>query len=201
MRQRARKLVGTFATIFFLIAYSLIAMAIGGHFVVGGGLFAELAYFVVAGLAWLPVVMVLIRWMARAALELLGCTPNPFTERATIRSRSAASRILASRQRAMKSATDNADDLIKDLTLQANRDRLRPILMTTVASVMGLLPMTGWLAWVPLVGKLGSGAGAELRAPMAITVIAGLSSATALTLLVIPSIYALIGKRAGRRTA
>lgn len=69
MRQRARKLVGTFATIFFLIAYSLIAMAIGGHFVVGGGLFAELAYFVVAGLAWLPVVMVLIRWMARADAE------------------------------------------------------------------------------------------------------------------------------------
>jgi HAE1 family hydrophobic/amphiphilic exporter-1 len=79
---------------------------------------------------------------------------------------------------------------------EAGRSRLRPILMTTVASVMGLLPMTGWLGWVPVIGKLGSGAGAELRAPMAITVIAGLSSATLLTLIVIPSIYALIGKRA-----
>jgi HAE1 family hydrophobic/amphiphilic exporter-1 len=78
----------------------------------------------------------------------------------------------------------------------AGRSRLRPILMTTVASVMGLLPMTGWLGWVPVIGKLGSGAGAELRAPMAITVIAGLSSATLLTLIVIPSIYALIGRRA-----
>jgi len=78
----------------------------------------------------------------------------------------------------------------------AGRSRLRPILMTTAASVMGLLPMTGWLAWVPVVGKLGSGAGAELRAPMAITVIAGLSSATLLTLIVIPSIYALIGRHA-----
>ena len=80
----------------------------------------------------------------------------------------------------------------------AGRSRLRPILMTTVASVMGLLPMTGWLHWVPVIGKLGSGAGAELRAPMAITVIAGLSSATLLTLIVIPSIYALIGRREAR---
>ncbi len=78
---------------------------------------------------------------------------------------------------------------------EAGHSRLRPILMTTVASVMGLLPMTGWLYWVPVVGRLGSGAGAELRAPMAITVIAGLTSATLLTLIVIPSIYALIGKR------
>jgi HAE1 family hydrophobic/amphiphilic exporter-1 len=84
---------------------------------------------------------------------------------------------------------------------EAGRSRLRPILMTTVASVMGLLPMTGWLGWVPVIGKLGSGAGAELRAPMAITVIAGLSSATLLTLIVIPSIYALIGKRAAARGA
>ncbi len=83
---------------------------------------------------------------------------------------------------------------------EAGNSRLRPILMTTVASVMGLLPMTGWLAWVPVVGRLGSGAGAELRAPMAITVIAGLSSATLLTLIVIPSIYALIARR-GRRSA
>ena len=80
----------------------------------------------------------------------------------------------------------------------AGRSRLRPILMTTMASVMGLLPMTGWLGWIPVVGKLGSGAGAELRAPMAITVIAGLCSATLLTLIVIPSIYALIGAREAR---
>jgi hydrophobic/amphiphilic exporter-1 (mainly G- bacteria), HAE1 family len=78
---------------------------------------------------------------------------------------------------------------------EAGHSRLRPIMMTTVASVMGLLPMTGWLHWVPLIGALGSGAGAELRAPMAITVIAGLTSATLLTLIVIPSIYALIARR------
>ena len=77
---------------------------------------------------------------------------------------------------------------------EAGLSRLRPILMTTVASVFGLLPMTGWLGWVPVIGKLGSGAGAELRAPMAVTVIAGLTSATLLTLIVIPSIYALIAR-------
>ncbi|MEQ1891592.1 MAG: efflux RND transporter permease subunit [Planctomycetota bacterium] len=84
---------------------------------------------------------------------------------------------------------------------EAGVSRLRPILMTTVASVFGLLPMTGWLGWVPVIGRLGSGAGAELRAPMAITVIAGLTSATLLTLIVIPSIYALIARNARPRSA
>lgn len=83
---------------------------------------------------------------------------------------------------------------------EAGVSRLRPILMTTVASVFGLLPMTGWLGWVPVIGKLGSGAGAELRAPMAVTVIAGLSSATLLTLIVIPSIYALIARHSRQRS-
>lgn len=84
---------------------------------------------------------------------------------------------------------------------EAGISRLRPILMTTVASVFGLLPMTGWLGWVPVIGRLGSGAGAELRAPMAVTVIAGLTSATLLTLIVIPSIYALIARHARPRSA
>ncbi len=84
---------------------------------------------------------------------------------------------------------------MKSAIREAGSSRLRPILMTTIASVAGLLPMTGWLHWVPVIGRLGSGAGAELRAPMAITVIAGLCSATLLTLVVIPSICVLIGER------
>ncbi len=62
---------------------------------------------------------------------------------------------------------------------QAAAQRLRPILMTTLTTVLGLLPML-----------LGLGEGAELRAPMAVTVIAGLSLATLLTLVVIPVLYA-----------
>lgn len=83
---------------------------------------------------------------------------------------------------------------LREAVLEAGRARLRPILMTTATTALGLLPLTGWLAGVPIIGELGSGEGAELRAPMAITVIAGLVASTLLTLMVIPSVYALIGK-------
>ncbi|NOX37240.1 MAG: efflux RND transporter permease subunit [Calditrichaeota bacterium] len=63
---------------------------------------------------------------------------------------------------------------------QAGLARLRPILMTTATTVLGLFPMA-----------LGLGDGAEIRTPMAVTVIAGLISATVLTLIVIPTVYAL----------
>ena len=65
MRQRQRKFVGTLACVGFLIAYCLVAMAIGGRHVVGLHPLAEAAYFVTAGLAWLPPVMLLVRWMSR----------------------------------------------------------------------------------------------------------------------------------------
>jgi HAE1 family hydrophobic/amphiphilic exporter-1 len=64
--------------------------------------------------------------------------------------------------------------------------RLRPVLMTTVTTVLGLLPLTGWLF---------AGEGLELRAPMDITVITGLSVATLLTLVVIPVVYSLSDRR------
>ncbi|MCU0639236.1 MAG: efflux RND transporter permease subunit [Candidatus Krumholzibacteria bacterium] len=68
--------------------------------------------------------------------------------------------------------------------LAGGRSRLRPILMTTITTVLGLLPLA-----------LGIGEGAELRAPMAITVIGGLTVSTLLTLLVIPVVYALIDRK------
>ena len=79
-----------------------------------------------------------------------------------------------------------------DAVLEAGRARLRPILMTTITTALGLLPMTGWLAAVPLVGTLGAGEGAEIRAPMAVTVITGLVASTLLTLVVIPAVYLTI---------
>lgn len=66
----------------------------------------------------------------------------------------------------------------REALLTAGTVRLRPILMTTATTVLGLLPMA-----------LGFGDGAELRMPMALTVIAGLSVSTVLTLLVIPVVY------------
>lgn len=65
MKQRSRKALGTIATVAFLVVYSLVAMAVGGQFVVGRGLAVELPFYVVAGALWLPVVMALIRWMAK----------------------------------------------------------------------------------------------------------------------------------------
>ena len=62
-----------------------------------------------------------------------------------------------------------------DALRQAGAVRLRPILMTTATTVLGLLPMA-----------IGLGAGSELRRPMALTVIGGLITSTALTLLIIP---------------
>ncbi|MCZ6507995.1 MAG: efflux RND transporter permease subunit, partial [Acidobacteria bacterium] len=65
--------------------------------------------------------------------------------------------------------------------VNAGTVRLRPILMTTATTTLGLLPMA-----------LGLGDGAELRSPMAVAVISGLVVSTLLTLFVIPVIYSLI---------
>ena len=65
MELRTRKFIGTLATVGFLIVYSLVAMAVGGQLVVGHGVFVELPFYIAAGLLWLPVVMAIIRWMAR----------------------------------------------------------------------------------------------------------------------------------------
>jgi HAE1 family hydrophobic/amphiphilic exporter-1 len=65
--------------------------------------------------------------------------------------------------------------------------RLRPVLMTTITTVLGLLPLTGWI---------GGGEGLELRAPMAIVVITGLTVSTLLTLVIIPVVYSLSDRRA-----
>ncbi len=68
---------------------------------------------------------------------------------------------------------------------RAGRIRLRPILMTTATTVLGLFPMA-----------LGLGEGSELRSPMAIAVIGGLLLSTLLTLLVIPAVYRLMDRSA-----
>jgi len=69
----------------------------------------------------------------------------------------------------------------REALIQAGQMRLRPILMTTLTTVLGLMPMA-----------LGLGDGAEIRTPLAITVIVGLSVSTLLTLVVIPTIYDVI---------
>ena len=70
-----------------------------------------------------------------------------------------------------------------DALRRAGQVRLRPILMTTSTTVLGLLPMA-----------IGLGEGAELRTPMALTVIGGLLASTLLTLLVVPAVYVLLDR-------
>jgi HAE1 family hydrophobic/amphiphilic exporter-1 len=62
----------------------------------------------------------------------------------------------------------------------AGRTRLRPILMTTLTTILGLVPMS-----------LGLGEGAELQAPLARVVIGGLAASTLVTLVLVPAVYTL----------
>lgn len=65
MNIRQRKLAGTIATVLFLAVYSLVAMAVGGAFVVGANPIGEFVFFVIAGAGWLPVIMAIVKWMSR----------------------------------------------------------------------------------------------------------------------------------------
>jgi len=85
----------------------------------------------------------------------------------------------------------------REALVLAGKVRLRPILMTTATTILGLIPLTGVLPFLP---GFGAGEGVELRAPMAVTVIAGLASATVLTLVVIPVVYDLLDLGLRRKT-
>jgi len=104
---------------------------------------------------------------------------------------------------------------------EAGKVRLRPILMTTSTTVLGLLPMAlGIFDFQPFIASTNAvlsgvfspdwvgnmmvvlkmffpvGQGAEIRAPMAITVIGGLVVSTLVTLILIPTIYSLADRKA-----
>jgi HAE1 family hydrophobic/amphiphilic exporter-1 len=72
----------------------------------------------------------------------------------------------------------------RDAIAQGAESRLRPIVMTTLCTLIGFSPLA-----------IGVGEGAEVRAPMAVTVIGGLAVSTLLTLVVIPVVYDLLDRR------
>jgi HAE1 family hydrophobic/amphiphilic exporter-1 len=76
---------------------------------------------------------------------------------------------------------------LREAVITAGTRRLRPILMTTVTTVLGLAPMA-----------LGIGEGGELQAPMARVVIGGLTTSTLITLVFIPVIYMALEERSER---
>jgi HAE1 family hydrophobic/amphiphilic exporter-1 len=65
--------------------------------------------------------------------------------------------------------------------IEAGRVRLRPIMMTTIALIAGMIPVA-----------LGRGEGADFRAPLGIAIIGGVITSTFLTLLVIPTVYEIL---------
>lgn len=72
----------------------------------------------------------------------------------------------------------------REAIVEAGKVRLRPIVMTTLTTVLGLIPMAiGW------------GEGAEVRAPMALTVMGGLIFSTLLTLIIIPVVYEIVDRK------
>lgn len=77
---------------------------------------------------------------------------------------------------------------LRDAIVHGGKTRLKPILMTTLTTVFGLLPMS-----------IGLGMGSELRAPMGRAVIGGLTTSTVVTLVLIPVLYWLIESRLRRK--
>jgi hypothetical protein len=65
MTIRTRKALGLLLWLLFMAVYCLIAMAIGGQYILGRGLLIELPFYVLAGIGWIPVVMLIVRWMSR----------------------------------------------------------------------------------------------------------------------------------------
>lgn len=76
---------------------------------------------------------------------------------------------------------------VREALIEAGRERLRPILMTTLAMVFGMLPIA-----------LASGAGAETKNGLAWVIIGGLTSSLLLTLVLVPSVYLTVENAMGR---
>jgi HAE1 family hydrophobic/amphiphilic exporter-1 len=77
---------------------------------------------------------------------------------------------------------------VRDALLRAGPMRLRPILMTTFATIGGMLPLA-----------IGIEAGSSTQAPLATVVIGGLIASTFLSVLVVPTLYLMVSKRSGGR--
>jgi len=73
-----------------------------------------------------------------------------------------------------------------DALVQAAGTRLRPIVMTTLTTVLALLPLA-----------FGTGEGTELRGPMAVTIIGGILASTVGSLLVLPCLYLVLDRLGG----
>jgi multidrug efflux pump subunit AcrB len=83
-----------------------------------------------------------------------------------------------------------AGESARDAAVRGARDRLRPILMTSLAMIAGMAPMA-----------IGLGEGGEQTAPLGRAVIGGLAASSIATLLILPSVFAIVMSEAGRESA
>jgi multidrug efflux pump subunit AcrB len=83
-----------------------------------------------------------------------------------------------------------AGDTLREALLRSGRRRFRPVLMTSLAAMLGMLPLA-----------LAFGAGSELLQPLAIAVIGGLTMALLLSLIVTPTVYAMLRSEPRRQTS
>jgi multidrug efflux pump subunit AcrB len=81
-----------------------------------------------------------------------------------------------------------AGDTLREALLRSGRRRFRPVLMTSLAAMFGMLPLA-----------LALGSGAEMLQPLAIAVIGGLMIALLLSLIVTPTVYAMLNRRRAQR--
>jgi Cu/Ag efflux pump CusA len=72
---------------------------------------------------------------------------------------------------------------LKQVIIEGSMERLVAILLTALASALGMVPLV-----------IGTGAGKEILQPLAVVVLGGLFTSTALTLLILPALYSLFGK-------
>ena len=79
--------------------------------------------------------------------------------------------------------------------VEAGKTRFRPVLLTAITTIVGLIPLaTGWSFDIHTLRFVAGGSSSQWWAPMAIAVIYGLAVATVLTLIVVPSMYMILGR-------
>jgi multidrug efflux pump subunit AcrB len=79
---------------------------------------------------------------------------------------------------------------LADAVIEGGKSRLRPVLMTSLTTILGMVPMA-----------LGIGEGSEIWQPMGISVVGGLLVSTLLTLFIVPALYAMLEGRKERKEA
>ena len=77
---------------------------------------------------------------------------------------------------------------VSQAVINAGKSRLRPVLMTSLTTIFGMLPLA-----------LGIGEGSEIWKPMGVAIIGGLTFSTLITLVIVPVVYSIFGSHAAKR--